>query len=183
MHLAFGATALACAAAAIYQSVRLHSALQVNQAIASAEDRVLDGHSSNVGEPSAAPQTVLARAVALAKRGDHDAAIKAYNNLISRGPQDDVGRAALFDLGNVYLRQGMGRGDDGAAMFLPLVELAKQRYRDLLRVDPGDWDARYNLERALRLAPEEPEIFVDTENEAVNRRVVKLPGITTEDLP
>jgi hypothetical protein len=31
-----------------------------------------------------------------------------------------------------------------------LVELAKQRYRDLLRAEPQDWDARYNLERALR---------------------------------
>ena len=40
---------------------------------------------------------------------------------------------------------------------LPLVELAKQSYRDLLRETPGDWDARYNLERALYLAPESEE--------------------------
>ena len=40
---------------------------------------------------------------------------------------------------------------------LPLLELAKQGYRDVLRDDPQQWDARYNLERALRLAPEAEE--------------------------
>jgi mxaK protein len=44
---------------------------------------------------------------------------------------------------------------------LPLVELAKQNYRDLLRDDPNQWDARYNLESALRLAPD-----TDTSDEA-----------------
>jgi mxaK protein len=46
---------------------------------------------------------------------------------------------------------------------LPLVELAKQSYRDLLREWPGDWDARYNLERALYLAPEGSEDLADDE--------------------
>ena len=40
---------------------------------------------------------------------------------------------------------------------LPLIELAKQSYRDLLRETPADWDARYNLERALYLSPETQE--------------------------
>ena len=37
----------------------------------------------------------------------------------------------------------------------PLLELAKATYREALRLDPGRWDARYNLERALRAAPED----------------------------
>ena len=35
-----------------------------------------------------------------------------------------------------------------------MIELAKQNYRQVLHEDPDDWDARYNLERALWLAPE-----------------------------
>ncbi|NMM29183.1 MAG: MxaK protein [Glaciimonas sp.] len=181
LHVAFGAAALLFTVVALYQGLRLNRALQVNQAIASAEDRVRDGKGSGV--PSDAPQAVLARALALSKAGDHDTALKAYNSLIPRGPMDDVGRAALFDLGNMYLRQGIDLGNDGAAASLPMIELAKKRYRDLLRVDPGDWDARYNLERALRLAPEEQEAFAEPENEPVERRRVMLRGMTTEDLP
>ncbi|MDO9314605.1 MAG: MxaK protein, partial [Burkholderiaceae bacterium] len=37
---------------------------------------------------------------------------------------------------------------------LPLIELAKETYRELLRADPDNWAARYNLERAQRLLPD-----------------------------
>ena len=50
---------------------------------------------------------------------------------------------------------------DQAFKSLPLIELAKQSYRDLLREDPNDWDARYNLERALWLAPEVEQVIAD----------------------
>ena len=55
------------------------------------------------------------------------------------------------------MREALKNGTSGAVQSLPLIELAKQSYRDLLRENPGDWDARYNLERALRLAPEVAE--------------------------
>jgi len=60
-------------------------------------------------------------------------------------------------VGNLHLRQALQVGLDDEAQSLPLVELAKQSYRDLLRRDPNDWDARYNLERTLRLAPEDDD--------------------------
>ena len=34
------------------------------------------------------------------------------------------------------------------------MELAKQRYRDVLLINPQNWNARHNLELALRVAPE-----------------------------
>lgn len=54
---------------------------------------------------------------------------------------------------------GEGRGSASGAgaradQALPLLELAKEQYRELLRRDPGFWDARYNLERAQRLLPD-----------------------------
>ena len=96
------------------------------------------------------------------------------------GELDALGRQALFNLGNMYLRQGLAQG---TAEALPLVELAKQRYRDLLRATPDDWDARYNLERALRLAPEEQDALAEEENEPVERRRVMLRGMDPGDLP
>jgi len=37
---------------------------------------------------------------------------------------------------------------------VPLIELAKETYREVLRHDPRHWPARYNLERAQRLLPD-----------------------------
>jgi mxaK protein len=63
-----------------------------------------------------------------------------------------------------------------------LVELAKRNYRILLREAPGDWDARYNLERALWLAPESEQEFVDAEPPEKERSVSTLQGARM-DLP
>ena len=70
---------------------------------------------------------------------------------------NDLHLIAFYDLGNLHLRQAIQAGLADEAQSLPLTELAKQGYRDLLRRDPTDWDARYNLERALRLAPEDDD--------------------------
>ena len=99
------------------------------------------------------PEARLARAVALA-RLDYDGALAAYKSIIQSN-REDLHRIALYDLGNLNLRQAVQYGLADEAQSLPLTELAKQSYRDLLRRDPTDWDARYNRERALRLAPEE----------------------------
>lgn len=170
VHGLFGAAALACAAVAAVDGWRLQQAQRANRAItaATAGAEAIDG---------AAPRDVrLARAGALAAAGDYDAAFKAYGALIEPDALDAVGRHALYNLANMHLRQGI------ATDAMPMVELAKQRYRDLLRVAPDDWDARYNLERALRLAPEE-QLGIDAGDSPVERRNVRLPDFQTGDLP
>jgi len=69
----------------------------------------------------------------------------------------------------------------GPVRSLPLLEQAKQRYRQLLRVSPGDWDARYNLERALWFAPEASEGADGPD--VKEQHDVKLRGAEAEDLP
>lgn len=96
----------------------------------------------------------FARALALSERGDFLAALAGYRDLasIAHGP---VRAAATFNEGNLLLREGLAlrvAGDEFRAM--PLLELAKETYRELLRQSPSHWDARYNLELALRAAPE-----------------------------
>jgi mxaK protein len=132
---------------AAYQECRLVHAERINAAIASAGGVDLD---------SEVPEARFAHAIALSASGDFEAAAKAYKELV-QGRRADLKQAALFNLGNLHMREALKNGVDGTSAALPFIELAKQNYRDLLRDDPQDWDARYNLERALWLAPEADE--------------------------
>ncbi|HEY1998514.1 tetratricopeptide repeat protein [Paraburkholderia sp.] len=151
VHLIFGTVALCCAALSVYDYSRLMHAQNVNLAVASI---AATGDTSASPRADDAPQVRLARATAFAKAGNYAAAGKRYEELIGEGRLDSLRRTAVFDLGNMYLRQGIGDGNSGAVRSIALIEEAKERYRVVLRADPDDWDARYNLERALWLAPE-----------------------------
>lgn len=190
IHAVFAVAALGLAALVATQALRLQRAQALNAAIAAAAQAPVEADAA--APPRDAPREVrLARATALSKAGAFDAAFKTYSGLIEPGAMDGVGRQALYNLGTMVLRQGMGSqggGEAGATTALsaeagPLVELAKQRYRDLLRVAPDEWDARYNLERALRLAPEEQEAVVEEANTNIERRNVMLRGMDPGDLP
>ena len=143
-HCAFGAVAVACAAFAIGHTVRLVRSDRINSAIASAQ---------TTGLASDVPEAQFAQALALAQAGKSDPALKIYKAL-GHGTRADIRRDALYNTGNVYMRDAERRNSGEGFESLPLVELAKQAYREVLRQRPDDWDARYNLERALRLAPE-----------------------------
>lgn len=143
-HCAFGAIALVCASLAAYQAVRVTRSERINAAIASAQTAALD---VNI------PDAQFARALALARSGKSDAALNIYKSL-AREKRADIRRAALYNMGNLYMRDANRRSAEEAFESLPLVELAKQAYRAVLREQPDYWDARYNLERACRLAPE-----------------------------
>lgn len=150
-HAAFGTLAAALGLITVLEFARLEQAQRVNSAITSPLA------ASNAKTPSATPipEARLVSAVAMAKV-DYDGALAAYKAII-QGGREDLRQLALYDLGNLHLRQALRVGLDDEAQSLPLVELAKQSYRDLLRRSPSDWDARYNLERTLRLAPEDDD--------------------------
>jgi len=101
-------------------------------------------------DDAAAPAELrFALAHALAASGAHDVALNRYGALHGDSP---LGQAARYNSANLLLRQGMAHratGQDGQA--LALIELAKEGYREVLRGNPGDWPARFNLERAQRL--------------------------------
>jgi mxaK protein len=143
VHMLFGTVAVVFGIAAAWQAYRLDRTNTVNEAIAAA--------ANPAALESALPEARFARAVMLAKAGVVDDAAKTYKLLIQEN-RTDLKRAALYNLGNLHMREAAKF--TGSSSALPFVELAKQNYRDLLREDSEDWDARYNLERALWLSPE-----------------------------
>jgi mxaK protein len=69
--------------------------------------------------------------------------------------QGELRSTAWYDLGNLYLREALRLLQSGAdASARPLLELSKESYRNALLERPDLWDAKFNLELALRLAPD-----------------------------
>ncbi|MDO7598237.1 MAG: MxaK protein [Pseudomonadota bacterium] len=62
---------------------------------------------------------------------------------------------AYYNRGNIHLREAQAMGAQDNAR-IALVGLAKQDYRNALLINSSLWDARFNLELALLMAPEEP---------------------------
>ncbi len=168
LHLAFTAVSLIAAGLAGDFGWQWQQAHQINAAIA----RASQGDAPMIEQASAESQ--LARALALSRNGASDAAIRAYKAL-AQNEREDIRQAALYNLGNLYLREALKDGATEAVRYMPLIELAKQSYRSLLRLSGNDWDARHNLELALRLAPEYDEEIVEN-SEAL---VPKERAITT----
>src|SRR5262249_12053481 len=111
---------VACGAMALWSAVRLQQAERINAAIAT-------GHSAN----SNLPQARLAQALTLARAGQFTPALKMYKSLLETA--DEVRLPALYNLGNLNMREALKNGQGEAQRSLPLIELAKQSYRDELR--------------------------------------------------
>lgn len=102
------------------------------------------------------PQLRFAAAYAQAASGADEAAINAYRPLHG---DDALGQAARFNSANGLLRQAQKlREGSQPGQAVPLIELAKETYREILRQDPQHWPARYNLERAQRLLPDPEDL-------------------------
>jgi mxaK protein len=173
-HALYAAAAIGCSAAAVLQISQLQRATRINAAIANALE------ASEFDET--APEARFARALAWSEAGDFEAALQAYKAL-TEGDDPALKLAASYNLGNLHLREALKDGPDEAFRSLPLVELAKQHYRDVLRRDPYDWDARYNLERALWLAPEADDPPVEEDPPEQDDRVISTVQGARLDLP
>jgi mxaK protein len=173
VHCTFAAAALVCGSLIVYHALRLDRIERTNVAIASARISDFD---------ATVPEARFARAQALARAGESEVAVKEYKTLIE-GDRRDLSQAARYNLGNLYMRDALENGASEAFRSLPLIELAKQRYRDVLRNEPADWDTRYNLSRALQLAPElEQEIEEKEEPPKKEQSTSTLQGVRI-DLP
>lgn len=141
------AATFALAAAALFEAWHWKQATTLNA--------LLEAGVAEAPAESAAAELHLAHALHLAAREDVDGALARLTALQSHPA---LGTAARIDAANLLLRQALAlQGSDREGAALAMTELAKEKYREVLRAEPQAWDARYNLERALRVVPD-PEL-------------------------
>ena len=98
------------------------------------------------------PELRFAHAHAQAASGAAEAALNQYRALQG---ENALGQAARYNSANLLQLQAIAlREGSQPGQAVPLIELAKETYREVLRHDPAHWNARYNLERAQRLLPD-----------------------------
>lgn len=122
------------------------------------------------------------RATALLNGGGLELAEKHLSIMANDEQHPDIALAAQFNLANGYLREALDTSES-SGQYRSLIELAKQRYRDLLFTKPEHWDARYNLELALRLSPEVEAYEVDDKGKPIKSVSVVFPGFEDRELP
>ena len=73
--------------------------------------------------------------------------------LVDAGFRVDV----KYNMGTIYLQQAAklwnAKGVWEYGQINTLLDLAEQAFKQVLAVEPGHWQARYNLEFALRIRP------------------------------
>jgi mxaK protein len=118
---------------------------------------------------NAAPEVRLARAMVFKKQQRYDEAL-ATLNLILDAPDPALQAKIRYNLGNIYLHLAVVKTEAMAINeAMPLVALAKQAYRQALALDSQFWDAKYNLEVAMRLLPEMDKVS-NAEESPVNQK-------------
>jgi mxaK protein len=126
----------------------------------------------------ASGELLFARAHFLLVRDRIDEAQALSGRIVERGGPSVAARF-FYDLGNARSRRAVGAVESSQIdKAIPEVRLAKEAYRSALRADPELWDARYNLDVAMRLVRDFPELEAgEQETKAQPKKLwTDLPG-------
>ena len=128
------------------------------------------------------PEVTFTRAWMLSRNGREQEALMLYEDLGQS--RDPILRAkARYQIGALLLRQATDLLEDQGAPALtkvvPLIEIAKETLREVLRHDSHDREAKYNLELALRLLPEPERIDRADDKQAKEEKGdwTSIPGL------
>ncbi len=179
IHLCFAGIAACLLLFTLWQAYKIYDTQRIVRAINEVPDSLTEYDAAVTTK--AHPGVMLKTANALSAGGEFEAAETVYVQLADQQQTSPLGHASRFNLANHYLKQGL-RSDLPGAQQRPLLGIAKQRYRDLLLVSPDDWDARVNLEQALRAAPELADTGKDKGPPIKSVNVI-VPDFTLKDLP
>ncbi|MGR9106188.1 MAG: MxaK protein [Gammaproteobacteria bacterium] len=128
-----------------WQLIRGHS---INEAVGNPESIVIDNDSP--------PEIIFAKAWYLSQTGEVGEALRLYNSIERRVSGKDFERVK-YNMGYIYLREAARywneQGVWAYSEVLTWSSLAQQAFREVLLENPANWDARFNLEFALRISP------------------------------
>jgi mxaK protein len=112
---------------------------------------------------SAPPEVRLARAIFLTKQHRPEDALATLSAILDQG-DSQLQTKIRYNLGNLYLSQAIAQVDAARTDEAQTsVTLAKQSYKQALQQDSQFWDAKYNLETAMRLLPDFDRINIEDE--------------------
>lgn len=135
--------------AVMYFTLQWRTASHFNQSVIAQEYQQAGKVDSEKG--------VFSKAFDAQQRIDFDTALEAYQ-LIENSEDTVLKFQVKYNMATLYLQRALvARDRDDTDIAMPLLELSKHLYRQILRDDPQHWNAKYNLERALQLAPDLPE--------------------------
>lgn len=164
------AVLLALMAWQAYQLYRLRADNRLIQALVDGQD---------IAAPeTASPEALFARAAFLLAR-DRDEEASALFGAFQRQGGAKRRASFLYNLANAKLRRAfdlVGKGQlDNAA---PAVAIAKDLYRQALRLEPHFWNAKYNLEVAMGVIRDLPQASSGREeNEQLSKKLwTDVPG-------
>lgn len=116
---------------------------------------------------NASPEVRLARAIHYQRQHRYDDALATLSLIMDKG-NTQLQTVVRYNLGNVYLQQAIEQVEaQNINAAQPLVALAKQAYRQALGLNSHFWDAKYNLEVAMRLLPEMDKVSMNDDEVAI----------------
>ena len=166
----------ASAATFVVAGIFYLSKTQTNAAI----DRLRAGKEVAVDAADASQALLDARSAFLLKRGRIDEAQPLLDQAQTRADSATKVRM-LYNMANARMRTAVREIEKGNFdKAIPLVSLAKSEYRSALRLDPGNWDTKFNLDVAMRLVRDLPQAVGEDEEkplETPEKLWTDLPGV------
>jgi mxaK protein len=169
-----GATLVLTLGGASYEAYELRRLIADNQRLNEPEKI---GVTTNL-----APELALAKALSLQRSGKPLEAIQIYGPLLER---DDAHLRARvhYNLGTLYLQDAAKLWKErGLLEYVRInnqLAAAKENLHAALGLEPGLWDARYNLEYAFRITPppkEQPKTDFQGSKSSVFATLPSIPG-------
>lgn len=128
------------------------------------------------------PELVFAAAQWKDAEGDYQQALSLYGSIQQAG-RPELQAAVRYNMATIYLREAAkvwnAVGVMEHARVSTLVQMAKENYQAVLRIEPDNWDARFNLEYAYRITPpprERPKADFQGTKTSVFSTLPSLPG-------
>ncbi|MGH8498602.1 MAG: MxaK protein [Methylococcales bacterium] len=118
-------------------------------------DLAIEKPEAIVIEDDSPVELIFAKACFLSRKGEFQTALRLYNRIGQRATPEEHEKIK-YNMGHIYLTEAARlwnqQGVHAYSQVLTWSVLAQKAFREVLVVNPSDWDARFNLEYALRIA-------------------------------